>query len=85
MSKMDKEIQKSGKNIENLRNSLKKIIIYIYIYFFFLAEKKNAIFKVFQYSEDKIQPELSSPARFRIQGGGPLSLKEDDGAGNPRV
>ena len=32
--------------------------------------EKNAILLVFQlYKEDTIQPELSSPARFRIQGG----------------
>ena len=34
-------------------------------------QKKNAIFLVFQYKEDGIRPELSSPSRFRIQGGYP--------------
>ena len=32
-------------------------------------QKQNGILLVFQYQEDAIQPELSSPARFRIQGG----------------
>ena len=53
-------------------------------------KKKNAIIIVFQYEEDAIGPELSSPARFRIQGGYPerdgrRTEEEDDGAGNPRV
>ena len=49
------------------------------IHFFFLffleekkrrkKEKKNAILLVFQYLEEAIWPELSSPPRFRIQGG----------------
>ena len=40
-------------------------------------EEKNALLLVFQYEEDAIQPELSSPARFRFQGGSP----ERDGGG----
>ena len=36
-------------------------------YYFWL--KKNAILLVFQYEENAIQPELSSPACFRIQRG----------------
>ena len=34
-------------------------------------KEKNAILLVFQYQEYGIRPELSSPARFRIQGGYP--------------
>ena len=44
-----------------------------------MAEKrkeKNVILFVFQYQEDTIRPELSSPARFRILGG-TLSVTED--------
>ena len=45
-----------------------------------LLEKKNAILLVFQYKEDGIRPELSSPPGFRIQGG--WSERHE---GNPRV
>ena len=51
-------------------------------------EEKNAIPLVLPIEEISLRPELSSPARFRIQGGSP----ERDGAGrrtkdegNPRV
>ena len=73
---MVKKIRKSEKIAKNYF-FLKK--------FFFLKKKKNfdqkkkknAILLVFQYQEDGIRPELSSPPRFRIQGGSP----ERDGVG----
>ena len=45
------------KQSENLKKTKKK--------------KKNVFLLVFQYKEDTIRPELSSPALFRIQGGSP--------------
>ena len=42
---------------------------------------KNAILLVFQYYEDAIRSELSSPARFRIQEGSP---KPDGGGGGQK-
>ena len=55
------EIQKSGKISKSQfkKKETKKI------------PEKNAILLVFQYQEDTIRPELSSPPRFRIQGGQP--------------
>ena len=52
--------------------------------------KKMLYTLVFQYKEDAIRPELFSPARFRVQGGGTLSVTDGqtDGRmneGNPRV
>ena len=41
--------------------------MYIFLLIFF-CQKRNAILLVFQYYENAIQPELSSPARFRFQG-----------------
>ena len=41
----------------------------------FILPKKNAIFLVLPIEEISLQPELSSPARFRIQGG-PLSVTD---------
>ena len=53
---------------KNLKKSQKSLFS-----IFFFGEKKiakkNAFLLVFQYQEDAIQPELSSPARFRFQGG----------------
>ena len=37
---------------------------------FFLQNKKNTLLLVLQNEEIGLQPELSSPLRFRIQGGG---------------
>ena len=42
-------------------------------------EEGNIILLVFKYLDYTIQPELSSPPRFRIQGGGPLSVTEEHG------
>ena len=39
----------------------------------------NIILLVFKYLDYAIRPELSSPPRFRIQGGGPLSVTEEHG------
>ena len=44
-----------------------------------VAEEKKAIFLVFHYQEDAIRPELSSPARFRFQGGSPKHDGRTDG------
>ena len=40
-------------------------------------KEKNAMLLVFQYKDDAIRPELSSPPCFRIQGGYP---ERDTGA-----
>ena len=40
-------------------------------YFFLQKKGKNTFLLVFQYKDDTIRPELSSPPRFRIQGGTP--------------
>ena len=56
------------------------------IYFF--TEKKNGIPLVLPIEEISLRPELSSPARFRIQGGSPERDGRTDGRtdeGNPRV
>ena len=53
------------------------------ILFFFFAKKKT-IFLVFQYKDDAIRPELSSPARSRFQGG-PLSVTKDKGQTNKQM
>ena len=39
--------------------------------YLFAEEKKNAILLVLPIEEISLRPELSSPARFRIQGGYP--------------
>ena len=39
--------------------------------FFFHRKKKNAIPLVLAIEQISLRPELSSPARFRIQGGSP--------------
>ena len=46
-----------------------------------MLEKKNAIILVLPFKEISLRPELSSPPRFRIQGGYP----ERDTAGAVRV
>ena len=54
------------------------ILFFIFSFkFFFLAEKKkkNAIPLVLPIEEISLRPELSSPARFRFQGG-PLSVTD---------
>ena len=63
MSKMDEEIQKSGKNIENLRNSLKKV-------FFFLCREKKCYLQSFPIfgGQDSTRALQSSP--FQNPGGG---------------
>ena len=51
-------------------------------------KKKKYIFLVLPFEEISIQPELSSPTLFRIQGGGPLGVTGDEGqtkSGNPLV
>ena len=45
--------------------------------FFLPEEEKNAILLVFQYY-DMIQPDLSSPARFRFQGGSTSVTNEEE-------
>ena len=50
------------------------------IFFFGLKKKKN-ILLVWPIEEISLQPELSSPARFRIQGGYP----EPDGEGQTEI
>ena len=57
------------------------------IFFSEKKKKKDPILLIFQYQEDTIRPEFSSPARFRIQGG---STSMTDGGqrtneGNPCV
>ena len=45
---------------------------------FFFADKKNAIPLVLPIEQISLQPELSSSARFRIQGGGSTSVTEEE-------
>ena len=78
--KQFQKIQKNhifSKNLKILKN------------FFFAEKKKNAILLVLPNEEISLRPELSSPPRFRIQGGYP---ERQDGRtdgrtneGNPRV
>ena len=63
------------KKSEDLKKSKKSEKITFFIFTFF-AEEKNVILLVFQYLEDAIRPELSSPTCFRILGG-TLSLTEE--------
>ena len=49
----------------NLQIKQKKIVVQ----YFFFQQKKNAILLVLSFKESSIQPELSSPPPFRIQGG----------------
>ena len=71
-------VLKKSENLENLsRKEKKKFSKNLnFLKIFFFSKKKNAILLVSQYKEDTIQPKLSGPARFRIQGGGLLSLME---------
>ena len=45
--------------------------------FFFFLHKINAFFLVLPIEEISLQPELSGPARFRIQGGA-LSVRHEE-------
>ena len=45
------------------------------------SPKKNAILLVLPIEEISLRPELSSPARFRFQGGGTLSVTEEEDGG----
>ena len=83
---MVKKIQKSEKISKNQK---KTFFFSIYLFFwrkknFRRKKKKNAILLVFQYKEDGIRPELSSPPRFRNQGAYP-ERHERTNEGNPRV
>ena len=64
------------KKSENLEKSQKipffsKNLKILKIYFLFVKKKKNAISLVLPNEEISLRPELSSPPRFRIQGGYP--------------
>ena len=58
------------KKYKNLKKS-QKITCFPFFFFFFnfLAKKKKVILLVLPIEEISRRPELSSPARFRIQGG----------------
>ena len=58
---------KKFKNLKKISKNIKKSLFFA---------KKNAILLVFQYYEDGIRPELSSPPRFRFQGGSPERTDE---------
>ena len=79
------------KILENLKKSFLKNSFNSFCFFFVVKKKKkkNAILLVFQYKENAIRPELSSKARFRIQGGGvPWAWQQMDDLipnRNPRV
>ena len=60
-----------SKILKILKNHLVLFNFIFSFLFFRRKKKKNAILLVFQYKEDAIRPELSSPARFRFQGGSP--------------
>ena len=88
-----KNCQKWSKNTKiwkNLKKSLffKKSENFEFIFCSPKKRKENAILLVLPIEEISLRPELSSPARFRIQGGSP---ERDGGAGrrtnegNPRV
>ena len=47
--------------------------------YIFLFKQKNAFFLVLLFREIHFQPELSSPTRFRIQGGGCCTSMTQDG------
>ena len=64
--KNEKNCQKWSKNPKIQKNPEKSQKFTFFVDFF--AEKKS-ILLVFQYQEDAIRPELSSPAHFRIPGG----------------
>ena len=66
----------SKKSLKKRKICFKKIKKKLKIYFF--LPKKNAILLVLPIEEISLRPELSSPARFRIQGGSP---ERDTGAG----
>ena len=82
MVRKSENLEKSGKISKNLKILKKKI---------FRRKKKfktkNAIFLGLPIEEISLRPELSSPAHFRNQGRGHLSVTEDDGGGegNPCV
>ena len=74
-------LEKLKKNPKKYQ-TIKKIHFFRFLFCFEKKNhrKKNAILLVFQYQEDAIQPEFSSPARFRFQGGYP----QRDGGGQRR-
>ena len=64
---MSKMVKKS-KNLKKISKNLKKSYFFEKNFIFFLPQKKrikNASLLVFQYQEDAIRAEFSSPARFR--------------------
>ena len=68
------------KKSKNLKKSQKITFFQFFFFiFFFPLKKKNDILLVFQYQEDRIRPELSSPPHFRILGGQPE--RDTGGAG----
>ena len=81
------------KKSENLKKSQKisknHFFSFLFITFFFAEKRKeNAILLVLPIEEISLQQELSSPARFRIQGGYPErdGEEEEEGEeGNPCV
>ena len=70
---MVKKIQKSGKISKNLKKShfFKKSENFENIFFLPKKKKKYAIILVLPIEEISLRPELSTPPRFRIQGGSP--------------
>ena len=79
-------VRKSEKMSKNPKKSLffKKSENFENIFFCRKKTTKNAIILVLPIEEISLRPELSSPPRFRIQGGYP---ERDEGRtnGNPRV
>ena len=72
---MNKKYKNPKRSQKIFKNSFSSLFLFV------KNKKKNTIFLVFQYQEDAIRPELSSPARCRILGGYP----EPDGGGQSRT
>ena len=70
---------KIWKNIKKSDFLSPKITIFFYLKIWKKNYKKNAIFLVLPIEAISLWPELSSPPRFRIQGGVPWSLRTKDG------
>ena len=86
-------VSENYKKSKKIQKSQKISKIKLFSHFFFKLRKyfffqKNAIILVLLINEIRLQPELSSPPRFKIQGGGPLSVTDgrtDEEDGNPCV
>ena len=62
--------------------SKKKTVVFKIISF---IEKKNSILLVFKYQDYAIQPKLSSPPHFRIQGESPKCDKQTNDEGRTEI